>query len=151
MVRRFVNINDTKKAKENIITPFCVVASTEENSFETITLDMKYPSICTQKGETSDVKNLSNSCRNALETLYDCLFFFFLLLMYTICQGVRTAIKAGQIFFTTEVVFSWCNNGEWIRALIIYNQLDSVSNQSSGRKGNFLRSQGKKILSKYSK
>ena len=67
---------------------------------------MKYPSICTQKGETSDVKNLSNSCRNALETLYDCLFFFFLLLMYTICQGVRAAVKAGQIFFTTEVVFS---------------------------------------------
>ena len=55
---------------------------------------MKYPSICTQKGETSDVKNISNSCRNALETLYDCLFFFFLLLMYTI-EGLN-----GVVVFT---------------------------------------------------
>ena len=93
-------------------------------------------------------KNISNCCRNAL-TLFDCLFFFSLLLMYTICQGHEPSStnRQNKRKFSLQVkqFFLWCNNQNEARADI--SQSDSVSNQSSGGKVTFCaRARAKKRL-----
>ena len=84
-----------KRKRRNIVF---VIVSTEENSFETITEDMKYKDSFHRlplKKRDFRCKNISNCCRNAL-TLFDCLFFFSLLLMYTECQGHEPSSKNRQ-------------------------------------------------------
>ena len=82
-------INDKtlcKRKRSNIVF---VIDSTEENSFQTITEDMKYKdSLHRSHSKRRDFrfKNISNCCRNAL-TLFDCLLFFSFLSMCTIRQG----------------------------------------------------------------
>ena len=83
-------------------------------------------------------KNISNCCRNAL-TLFHCLFFFSLLLMYTICQGHESSSTNRQsrwnFLYNLSSFFLWCNNENEARADI--SQSDAVSNRSSGGKVTF--------------
>ena len=127
-----------KRKRRNIVF---VIVSREENSFETITEDMKYKDSFHRlplKKRDFRCKNISNCCRNAL-TLFDCLFFFSLLLMYTECQGHEPSSKNRQsrwnFLYNLSSFFLWCNNENEARADI--SQSDSVSNQSSGGKVTF--------------
>ena len=153
-------INDKtlcKRKRSNIVF---VIDSTEENSFQTITEDMKYKdSLHRSHSKRRDFrfKNISNCCRNAL-TLFDCLLFFSFLSMCTICQGHEPSSTNRQrrwnFLYNLSSFFLWCNNGEWMHALIIASQMQFPIKSSGGKVTFCARAQKKKkktIMSRYSK
>ena len=76
-------------------------------------------------------KNISNCCRNTL-TLFDCLFFFSLLLMYTICQGHEsssTNLQSRWNFIYNLSSFFYDVTMRMKHALILASQIQFPTNR----------------------